>query len=129
MQLARYDDFRDELQDPGVYEIGYVVRGIFYPKYIGKAPNGLITRIKTYGKHLGRKSHNAVIRSLTPAQFYQLHFHVMRVSRPDGAAIREALMLIRHRYGEDTPYEWNARYEVSILLNAGYDVWDVQERT
>lgn len=129
MKLSHYESFEHDLQRPGVYEIGHVQAGIFYPKYVGKAENRLIDRIKTYGAHFGRGSHNGVIRTLSPAQFAQLYFHVMARDGPGRAAIREALLLIRHQYGEATPYPWNAKYELQVLRDAGYAIRDVKVRS
>lgn len=59
MKLSDYKEYETYLLVPGVYEIGYIQRETFYPKYIGKAPVTLYQRIRTYGRDLGRSSHNA----------------------------------------------------------------------
>ena len=122
MKLSIYTEYEDDLQSPGVYEIGYIHAGLFHAKYIGKAPITLWSRIKTYGEAMGRKSHNRYIRELRPAAFNRLYFHVIRSDGGFDPAIREALMLIRHVYGVDGLYAWNQRYEIQPLINGGYEV-------
>jgi len=120
MKLSDYREHRSYLMVPGVYEIGYIRRDIFYPKYIGKAPVTLYQRIRTYGRDLGRKSHNTDICGLVEVNYYWLWFHVMRVSRPGGAALREALLMHRFSIRDTGLYEWNRRYEYAPLIEAGY---------
>lgn len=129
MKLSDYEAFEDELQDPGVYELGFVREGFFYPKYVGKAPVTLWSRIRTYGAELGKRSHNAHVASLSLAQFNKVYFHVIRCRGDFAPAVREALLLIRHRYGHGVLYEWNQRYEIQVLLDAGYTVTDVRTRS
>jgi hypothetical protein len=128
MQLASYRDYADILQDPGVYELGFVQSGVFHQKYIGKATGALIDRIKTYAAANGQTSHCAAVRDLSPAAFHQVRFHVMRLDSGDRAAVREALMLVRHGYGWQSAYPWNSRYELETLRQAGYAIRDVKPR-
>lgn len=120
MKLSDYKEYETYLLVPGVYEIGYIQRETFYPKYIGKAPVTLYQRIRTYGRDLGRSSHNRFIRELVEVNYHRLWFHVIRVSRPGGAALREALLMNRMSIGEGGLYEWNCRYEYAPLTEAGY---------
>jgi hypothetical protein len=128
MQLASYRDYENDLQQPGVYELGFVQSGIFHQKYIGKASGALIDRIKTYAAANGKASHCSAVRGLPLAAFYQVRFHVMRTADGDQAAIREALMLVRHGYGWETAYPWNSKYELEVLRQAGYAIRDVKPR-
>lgn len=123
MKLSRFEEYRSELQCLGVYEIGYIQNKIFYPKYIGKASEQFIyDRIKTYGRDMGKNSHNSYIKNLIPSQFNQLYFHVIKMNDPNQACIREALLMIRHGRGSNNLYEWNNRYEIQILFDSGYIV-------
>ena len=119
MKLSDYKEYKTYLQVPGVYEIGYIQRETFYPKYIGKAPVTLYSRIKTYGRDLGQTSHNSHIRELE-GNYHRLWFHVMRISRPGGAALREAMLLYRFSVRDQGLYEWNWKYENKPLIEAGY---------
>jgi hypothetical protein len=120
MKLSDYLEYAVYLQDPGVYEIGYLQRGTFYAKYIGKAPVTLYQRICTYGRDGGRSSHNRFIRELVEVNHHRLWFHVMKVRSPEGPALREALLMNRLGIGEGGLYEWNCRYEYAPLVEAGY---------
>lgn len=120
MKLSDYREHKAYLMVPGVYEIGYVQRDTFYPKYIGKAPVTLYQRIKTYGRDLGVGSHNRFINRLVEINHHRLWFHVMRVDRPGGAALREAMLMRRFGILERGLYEWNCRAELAPLIEAGY---------
>lgn len=120
MKLSDYREYETDLQVPGVYEIGYIRRDTFYPKYIGKAPVTLYQRIRTYGRNLGQSSHNSHINDLAAVNYHRLWFHVMRVSRPGGAALREAMLMRRFSIRDGGLYEWNWRYEYAPLIEAGY---------
>ncbi len=121
MRLSRYYEYSADLQYYGVYEIGFIIGGEFVPKYIGMADRQfLIKRIETYC--LSAKCHNEGVRRAIARQRRTLYFHVMKITRPRGAALREALMLHRHGRGNEWLYEWNRRYEYQILRDSGYVV-------
>lgn len=120
MKLSDYLEYAVYLQAPGVYEIGYIQRSTFYPKYIGKAPVTLYQRIRTYGREFGRSSHNRFIRELVEINYHRLWFHVMKVNQPGAPALREALLMNRLGIGAGNLYEWNCRYEYAPLTEAGY---------
>ena len=110
IQLKQYHHWGSELKHPGVYEIGFVVNGVFNPKYIGKASQSIFNRLKRHWGEVGSKK---------VAEYYQqkksyeqrdkLYFHFIVTENYDAM---EANLLHRFEIGRHGgQYEWNLRYE------------------
>jgi hypothetical protein len=100
---------------PGVYELGYVRGGYFYPKYIGRARTEqtcLFTRLRSYIDP--NRCHNKYLLAKLEAERHNVWFHVCRVADP---AFSEASLLFQFGLGRDDGlYAWNQRYESGQLF-------------
>jgi len=93
------------LQVPGVYEIGAVRSGVFYPRYIGMSRRSIYRRLYCHYNGIGSR---LIAEYQQERERDNLWVHAIRTSDP---VAMEARLIGRFGIRAGSMYVWNRRFE------------------
>lgn len=104
----------------GIYEIGTIRAGTFFPLYLGKASVSIRDRLYAHASPNPNVGNEAVHEYLAKQGRGRYHLWVHHIDAPD-PSVSEARLLKRYGIGRDGGlYRFNGRYE-NAQIDAGED--------